>query len=298
MDPRTRTALLITVVAVFALGVSAATLNSTVQTGADGSGGGGGGIQDLSGVPDFDLDDPRGGDELPPIVARLLAALLVLLALGCLVYGLLYRKRAAVFLGLLVGAAVILWLLAQLLSLLTAPDGTIGGLFGGLSGLAGGDGSGSGELRSVRNLVLIVAVVGFAGLAAYLFTGSDRRSSVADDDKPDDEAAVDDDVSDVGRIAGRVADQIENRDDDEPLDNQVYEAYSEMTDRLDVPTEQSTTPREFAEAAAERGMADDDVADLTALFEAVRYGGYTATADREAEAVETLRRIERRYTDE
>lgn len=297
MDPRTRTALLITVVAVFALGVSAATLDSTVEPGADGSGGGGG-VQGPSETPDLELDDPRGGDELPPIVARLLAALFVLLALGSLVYGLLYRKRAAVLIGLLVGAAVVLWLFVQLLSLLTASDGTIGGLFGGLSGLAGGDGSGSGELRSVRNLALIVAVVGFAGLAAYLFTGSDRRSSVADDDGPDDETAVDDDVSDVGRIAGRIADQLENRDDDEPLENRVYEAYREMTDRLDVPTEQSTTPQEFAEAAAERGMADDDVADLTALFEAVRYGGYAATADREAEAVETLRRIERRYTDE
>ena len=297
MDPRTRTALLITVVAVFALGISAATLNSTVQTGADGSGGGGG-IQGPSGVQDFDLDDPRGGDELPPIVARLIAALFVLVALGCLVYGLLYRKQAAVLLGLLVGAAVVLWLLAQLLALLTAPDGTLGGLFGGLSGLVGGDGSGGGQLRSVRNLVLVVAVVGFAVLAAYLFTGSDRRRSVSADDGSDDETAVDGDASEMGTIAGRVADQIENRDGDEPLDNQVYEAYSEMIDRLDVPTEQSTTPREFAEAAAERGMADDDVADLTALFESVRYGGYTATADREAEAVETLRRIERRYTDE
>lgn len=295
MDPRTRNALLITVVAVFALGVSAATLTSTVQTGSDGSGGGGG-IQSPQNTPDLDLEDPRGGDQLPPIVSRIIAALMLLVVVGCLVYGLLYRKRAAVMIGLLVGAAVVLWLLAQLLGSLTAPDGTIGGWFGGLGGLAG-DGSGSGELRSVRNLALLAAVVGLAVVAAYLFTGGDRPFSRAESDETDEDTSSDD-ATEMGKIAGRAADRIEDRDGDEALDNEVYEAYSEMTDQLDVPAEQSTTPREFADAAAERGMADDDVADLTALFEAVRYGGYSATADRERQAVETLRRIERRYTNE
>jgi hypothetical protein len=297
MDPRTRNAILITVVAVFALGVSAATLTSTVESGSDGAGGGGG-VQPPSGTPDFDLEDPRGGDSLPPVVARIIAALFVLGALGCLVYGLLYRKRAAVVIGLLVGAVVVLWLFAQLIGALTTPDGAFGGWFGGLSGLTGGDGTGGGDLRSFRTLASLVAAVGLAVLVAYLFAGSSRSVSGAERDGTDEAAPDTEDVTEMGRIAGRTADRIESRDADEALDNQVYEAYSEMTDQIDVPTDRSTTPREFADAAADRGMADDDVAALTDLFEAVRYGGYPATADREREAVETLRRIERRYTDE
>jgi hypothetical protein len=297
MDPGTRNALLVTIVALLAIGLSAATLTSTVDTGGDNDGGGGG-AQPPSGIPDLDLDNPDG-EPLPPIVGQIIAALLVLGVLLILAYGLIYRKQAAVLVGLLLGAVVALWLLVQLLSLLSVPEGALGGLFGGLSGLVGGSGSGSGEVTSTRNLVVVAAVVGLGLLAIFLFSGVDRTSADSADESTDDtESAEDDGVREMGKIAGRTADRIENQAADEALDNQVYEAYSEMTAQFDVPSEESTTPREFADAAAERGMATEDVAALTDLFEAVRYGGYDATPDREQEAVETLRRIERRYTDE
>lgn len=291
MDPRTRTALLITAVAVLALGLSAATLTSTVQSSADGGGGGGGGIHNPN-IPDLDLDQPRGGDA-PSVISRIIAVLFLLGAFALVLYALLYRKRAAAFLGLLVGAAVVFWLLIQVLSMFSVPDG-VGGWFGGLSGLTG-DG---GELQSLRILALVVVAAGLGILAVYLFTGTDRNPLRSNSDQVDEETTETDDPTEMGEIAGRVADRIERQDGDEDLENQVYEAYSEMTAHLDVPSDDATTPREFAEAAAERGMADDDVSALTSLFEAVRYGGYAATADREQEAVETLRRIERRYTDE
>ncbi|MXR51112.1 DUF4129 domain-containing protein [Halovenus sp. WSH3] len=296
MDSRTRSALLITVVAVLAVGLSAATLTSAVESNAEGSGGGGGGgVQSDAGPVDLDIENPSGGDSLS-ILERVLAVLLVLGALGALVYALLYRKRAVALLGIIVAAAVVIWLFTQAISMLSAPSGS-GGLFGGLSGLTGEGGGEESELQSFRVLTVILVGAGLAVLAVYLLTGSERSPLTPDEDEGD---ATEErgDATEMGRIAGRVADRIERQDADESLENQVYEAYSEMTAQLDVPNDESTTPREFAEAAASRGMADDDVSALTSLFEAVRYGGYSATADREQEAIETLRRIERRYTDE
>ncbi|MEF8938060.1 MAG: DUF4129 domain-containing protein, partial [Halovenus sp.] len=67
------------------------------------------------------------------------------------------------------------------------------------------------------------------------------------------------------------------------------------TERLDLPDDESTTPREFARAAAQTGLSDEDVTELTELFEDVRYGGYSPTTEREERAVDVLRRIERSY---
>lgn len=68
-----------------------------------------------------------------------------------------------------------------------------------------------------------------------------------------------------------------------------------MASRLPAANDRSKTPREFADAAIDAGLDPDDVEDLTDLFRTVRYGDAGATADREARAVETLRRIEERY---
>jgi hypothetical protein len=296
-NPGTRNALLITAVVLLGVGISAATLSSTVETGAEGSGGGGGGFQSPPQIPDLDQNDESNGN-LPPIVAQIIAALLVLGALMILVYGLIYRKQVAVLAAVLIGAAVVVWLFIQLLNMLSAPDGVVGGWFDGLSGFTGGSGSDGGEISAARNLLFLVAVAVLGVLGIYLFSGADRQPADPDSEESEEDAQTGEEVTEMGKIAGRAADRIENRDTDEHVDNQVYEAYSEMTAQLDVTTDQSTTPQEFADAAAEEGMAANDVAALTTLFEAVRYGGYAATADREQEAVETLRRIERRYTDE
>jgi len=78
----------------------------------------------------------------------------------------------------------------------------------------------------------------------------------------------------------------------------VYRAWAEMTAELEVDRPESSTPGEFATVAVDAGMAPEDVDRLTELFEEVRYGGHAPTDDREQAAVETLRRIESRYSDE
>ena len=70
---------------------------------------------------------------------------------------------------------------------------------------------------------------------------------------------------------------------------------SRMTAALDVDSPGTTTPREFQRTAVEAGMDRSDVAELTELFESVRYGGLEPTDERERRAVETLRRIESDY---
>jgi hypothetical protein len=64
-----------------------------------------------------------------------------------------------------------------------------------------------------------------------------------------------------------------------------------MTAQLDIESGEATTPRELERRAVTAGMAPDDVRELTALFETVRYGGESATEDREQRAMAVLRRL-------
>nr|WP_303647699.1 DUF4129 domain-containing protein [Haloarchaeobius sp. HME9146] len=93
----------------------------------------------------------------------------------------------------------------------------------------------------------------------------------------------------IGAAAGRAADRLETST---AVDNEVYRAWREMTTHLDVPEPESSTPAEFAEAAIAAGMTREQVTELTALFEEVRYGGEDPTTDRESRAIEALRAIE------
>ena len=70
-----------------------------------------------------------------------------------------------------------------------------------------------------------------------------------------------------------------------------------MTTHLPVDNPASSTPAEFADAAVAAGMDREDVAELTRLFEAVRYGDEPITPEREDRAVAALRNIERSYGD-
>jgi len=98
----------------------------------------------------------------------------------------------------------------------------------------------------------------------------------------------------VADAAGRAADRLDAADD---LENAVYRSWHEMTAHLDVERPDASTPAEFADAAVDAGMDRDDVAELTRLFEAVRYGDAPATAERAERATAALRRIERTYGD-
>lgn len=100
--------------------------------------------------------------------------------------------------------------------------------------------------------------------------------------------------TELATVAGDAADEVAEASEAE---NGVYRAWVAMTEVLDVDHPETSTPREFADAALEAGIDSADVSELTALFEEVRYGTTPVTADHEQQAQETLRRIERRYSD-
>jgi hypothetical protein len=166
-----------------------------------------------------------------------------------------------------------------------------GGLMGGGEALAP---------PSLLSQFLLVAVFGLLAVVAVLVLTGDHDQTVADgaDGEGEDEAADPADVAAVGEAAGRAADRIEETDDGESFENEVYRAWAEMTDSLTVDHPESSTPGEFAAAAVEAGMDREDVERLTRLFADVRYGGAEATAGREQAAVETLRRIEAAYAED
>lgn len=162
----------------------------------------------------------------------------------------------------------------------------------GLNG-SGGEGGDSAESAPGPSLVSLV-LVGVVALVVLVAAVTATLGSATDDDpEPDADDGATSPAAAVGRAAGRAADRIESTAE---LDNEVYQAWREMTAFLDVHRPETTTPREFEHAATEAGMESADVADLTALFERVRYDDYEVSPADEQRAVELLRRIESRYT--
>jgi hypothetical protein len=159
----------------------------------------------------------------------------------------------------------------------------------------GGGAGGQGTAAATPDpSLLMLAVVGVALVAALAVfvrgTGDDVVERHGDDDEGAlAQAAA---IASIAETAGEAADRIEASG---AVDNEVYRAWREMTIDLPVERPASSTPAEFREAAVDAGMARGDVAELTDLFEEVRYGGYEATEDREQRAVEALRRIESAY---
>ncbi|MFP4629002.1 MAG: DUF4129 domain-containing protein [Halobacteriales archaeon] len=146
------------------------------------------------------------------------------------------------------------------------------------------------DLASDPFLVLVaLALVGVVG-AIVALRGFDREDESPTEAPPEAEV----EAAELARIAGETADRLDAAATGD-LDNEVFRAWREMTGLLDVADPSTATPGDFAAAAEEAGLAPGDVRALTALFEAVRYGDRPATPEREAEAVETLRRIERAY---
>lgn len=226
--------------------------------------------------------------------------------LGVLIVGLVAGKRKTPIFG--IGAVVLLLMLGFLAYLLLTAGcqtatfewtriqggGASGG--GGTPGMGGGDGS---DLQpTFTTWPLLFGGLLVVGIGLALWASSDR----ALDDRSDDEDAIPAGqdpsagmgIDGVGRAAGRAADRIEASDE---FDNEVYRAWAEMATSLEVDHPDSSTPAEFATAAVDAGMDREDVDELTGLFEAVRYGGFDADADRERRAVVALRNIERTYAD-
>jgi len=307
-------AVLLALLAVVALGVAAATLDSAVSLGGGGLGGGGdaGGSSGQSGDLGASPAPSGGALSIPPACYEFLREPPALLAFAAVLLGLaalVYRDTGS---GLAAGAAVgslgvpaaaLGWLLSACrptgrgieLALGSAGDGEGGFLpegGGRLSGGGLGGGEGSASAPELLFALLVVAAL-VASVAVLLGAGGDDEPTEGeaaagsdDGDKPGDP-----DLREVGRTAGTAADRIERSD----ADNGVYRAWRDMTEALDVDRPASATPAEFAAAAVDAGVDEEPVADLTAVFERVRYGGEEATAERERRAAEALRRIEERH---
>jgi hypothetical protein len=308
----TLAAVLLALLAVVALGVAAATLDSAVSLGGGGLGGGGdaGGPDGQSADLGASPSPSGGGLSIPPACYEFLREPPALLAFAAVLLGLaafVYRDTgsglaASAAVGSLgVPAAALGWLLSACrpvdgevefaLGAAAGEGGFLpeGGGLGG-SGLGGGGGTASAP-ELLFALVVVAALV--ASVAVLLGAAGDDEPAdgggAAEGDK--DDGPGNPDLREVGRAAGAAADRIDRSD----ADNGVYRAWRDMTEALDVDRPASATPAEFAAAAVDAGVDEEPVAELTAVFERVRYGGENATAERERRAAEALRRIEERH---
>lgn len=145
-------------------------------------------------------------------------------------------------------------------------------------------------LLALLALVLVVGV-----LAVLRMRGSREEPNETAESEPESETDESAAVEAIGQSAGTAADRL-----DEPTttpENAIYRAWYEMIQHLDVASPTTTTPGQFAAAAHDAGMAHDDVAELTAQFETVRYGDAALTDERTDRAANALRRIEDEYAD-
>lgn len=147
-------------------------------------------------------------------------------------------------------------------------------------------------VSDVPSWMLIVPIgLVVVGAAALVYRSAGRDEAVI----VEDESAEDDvELDGFAEAAGRAADRIEEHN--EGVDNAVYQAWVEMTDLLDVESPETYSAGEFATAAVELGMAEDDVEELTRLFNEVRYGDRDVET-REEQAVSVLRNIEAAYSE-
>jgi membrane protein implicated in regulation of membrane protease activity len=302
VDRRTLTVLVVAALAVVAIGLSAATLTSTVSP----SGGNGQGISNEvgdSGVNQPDVGGEPGGEngsDWSSLIQRLFIVVGIIALLGALRYAVENPSRAVVLAAVLVVAVLAIYLVLEVADNTQIDPGEPreqqqeeeqqeGN--GGGSPRADGESNGSQSLPLAPLFgFLVVVLFGIALVMRQFRPGSD-------DDVDEDGAESPEETAAMGAIAGRAADRIEDgpEDDGSDTDNEVYRAWEEMTTQLDIESGEATTPREFERRAVAAGMSPDDVRELTDLFETVRYGGETATADRERRAVSVLRRIESTY---
>ena len=291
-------AAVVVVCCVLALGFTAVTLSATgdLERGP-GEGSGPGSSDQPQGQP-----TPTNESSMEPLgldgrwVEVLIAAFL-LLTLPSLVF--LDRERllgAALALGFFFGIIGLFWYFSS-----NAPEAPVQAAAENVSaGLQGGgemgsaDDSSADQTRSTPS-VFSFGIVGIAlamalGLVYYASSSVDESVNP----EPPDESSADEPTG-VAEAAGRAADRIDDHEGD--VSNAVYGAWREMTEAIEGPNPRTGTPGEFADAAVAAGMGEDRVADLTDLFERVRYGDEPVTEGHERRATETLRAIEAEYED-
>jgi hypothetical protein len=292
MNDTTRSAVIASL-AVLAVAFAAATLDSTVVPerspgNTEGAGPGEGGL----------LPIPRSGPTPVetiqiPFLREVLALLLVIVTLAFVVYVIRNWRDALGALLVVLALVGLVFVLSQLLPFpapsdpprLPPGDGSV------LGGGGGGDRADPSPPSAPSLVLLFVLVLTLVGSVAALLGATTDR----DADSPGESSATETDVSAVGRAAGRAADRLEAEPD---VDNGVYRAWREMTALLDVDDPETSTPGEFAAAAVDAGLGREDVAELTRLFEDVRYGSQRPSEEHERRAIGVFRRIESRYAED
>jgi len=295
-------------VAMAAIAVGAATITATVDTGDLGGGeapqnqqeqqrqGGGGAGGPEGNASGMDRSQEGTNEESVTFTACIeplsawYGGLAYFGAAAMLVY--LVKRRysfGAAFLGLYAIAPPVL-----LGYFLGTDCATVGGPGLGNSTVGGGANASQPPIAAVDvppALILGVFGVVLVATAAVLFRASGDQQITTMDEEDVDESE-DADVMDLAQAAGRAADRLEEHNAD--VDNEVYRAWWEMTSMLDVPNPDTATPGEFADAAVDVGLGEEDVSELTRLFEEVRYGKRDAES-REQLAIDVFRNIEEEY---
>lgn len=303
IDQEGRYTLVIVVVALFAIALAASTITSVAEP--DGGDGriridivnppDSGSDQDQNNVQDGGEYDGSAGGK-PVRLTRCIDFLTSPLAIGGMVGGLglvlygIYRRFnfATSLFSSFVVAPLTFGTWAMLTNCVSGQGNS--DQFGGGRDFLTNDGAGVVTAPPVSPTVLGV-IFGFLvvlSLAVMLsVTGRDETYEPIEDDDVEDP-----DEADFARAAGRAADRIEEAN--VAVDNAVYRAWGEMTNLLDVPDPETSTPMDFADAAIEVGLDEDDVSELTELFNEVRYG-HRSAEEREERALEVLRHIEATY---
>lgn len=172
-----------------------------------------------------------------------------------------------------------------------APPEEVNETDGGGSGTSGDGDNGVFSMGPILFVLGVITAIFVGGLFATREAGDDDDPAPAEADPEPDEHT---DAAAVASAAGRAADRIDTAGGDD-VDNEIYRAWQEMTELLEVSRPESSTPREFADAAIDAGLEREHVDELTRLFEDVRYGDAETTPAMEERALEVLRQIEDTY---
>ena len=317
MKRETLAAVVLALLAVVALGVAAATLDTAVTGGGGGFGGdsAGSGAGPSETSDDVSVSDSPGGEagvSLPTVCYEWLREPPALLLFGLLLLTIAlfaYRDTGSAFAGVVVAATVgtplaVVILLLSMCRPLEFPGrdqfGVIGdenGTFtegGGGGGGVFGEGSGTVSTPELLFVAVVVVALVASVLVLVAASGDDEGVPAAGNGSDEGTDPSDPDLAAVARTAGAAADRIES----ESASNEVYRAWREMTETLDIDRPASSTPAEFATAAVDAGVEPGPVSQLTDVFERVRYGGEDPTDERERRAVAALRRIEAAHRDD
>lgn len=282
---------LVALVGILSVGLVAASLRTPIEastSSGSGMGGGGGAVQPTS----------VGFGEAPLFLEVLFVLGVAFVAVLGAIYVVTHPGEMLVrVVGVIVLALIMVGLIAVITHLIgTGAEGvaTEPGPSNANSGDpgAGGDEGGTLPGQILYGVILLVTFFVVFGVS-LLFTRSATSSDgdAIDDPEPD---VSGDTPAELADAAGRAADRIGTADGAD-LENEVYRAWFEMTQLLDVERPETSTPGEFADAATAAGLRDEHVRSLTDLFESVRYGSTETTPEVERRAVETLQRIESVY---